>query len=655
MRTRHHDFRSPGWFGAAAARVALCVGAAVLGTALAAGAAPPSARTLYERAVTLDRDVRAAMTGRRAPASGPEPFRRAIAAYERVVWHHPASGYCDNALWQASQLAVEVFDRFGHDRDRLAALTSLRRLVREYPTSGFVRRARAGIQRLEHLGPAPGRGTVPGGSGPRAVPEPVRPPPDAAPAQPVTLERVSRHAADGVTSVVLHVSGTISFREERLANPPRIFFDLAGTLPSDTVKDAILTFGSGVVRQIRVGRHPGAVTRVVLDAEGVGRYHAAFEANPHRLVVTCWPDVIPATAVLAADATLAAPTPSVSSAHAPTPAGLAGLPASAQPIDTRTGTAGPAAPVPVILPAGASATPAVPPAVEAPRPAGSPAPGERPATPPATPSSNAAGGFSLARQLGLGASRLVIDAGHGGHDPGAMFGNRTEASITLDIALRLEKLLLKQPGVDVVLTRRTDVFVPLQERTAIANRAEADLFVSIHVNASENTRARGVETYVLDFASDEDAERVAARENASSQMTISHLNDLVKRIALTTKADESRDLASHLQRSLVRRLRPQNPAMRDLGVKRAPFVVLIGASMPSVLVEVAFLTHRQERRLLATPTYRQQVAESIADGLRRYQQELKKASPVVLRRDSLPPARDTGGVAHLPGRGNRIQ
>jgi N-acetylmuramoyl-L-alanine amidase len=247
---------------------------------------------------------------------------------------------------------------------------------------------------------------------------------------------------------------------------------------------------------------------------------------------------------------------------------------------------------------------------------------------PATPSANGRGGFSIARQLGLRVGRIVIDAGHGGHDPGAQGHGTSEAAITLDIALRLEKLLAKEPGVEVVLTRRTDQFIALQERTAIANRESADLFVSIHANASRDKSARGVETYLLNFASTPDAAAVAARENASSSLTMSHLNDLVKQIALGSKLQESRDLAASVQSSLVRKLRPSNRSIRDLGVKQAPFVVLVGASMPSVLVEVSFLTHSQEGRLLTTGAYRQRVAEALLDGVRSYLRTLKRAEVV---------------------------
>lgn len=625
-----HALPPPGSTARHAGRVLLagCVLALVVlawAPAQAQGA-PPTARALYDKAVALDRHVRAAMTGKSGRPPGVAAFRDAMAAYYQVVWRHPTSGYCDNALWQASQLAVEAFDRFGQDQDRVAALKHLNSLVREYPASGFVRRARASIQRLEHLARPASRASAP--------PPPARGRDDA---RPVTVDRVQRLATADTTTVIVHLGGPVTFREEALANPSRVFFDLAGTSPSEEIKDAILTFDSGLVRQIRVGRHPNDVTRIVLDVEGVVRHRAELLPGPNRLVITCWPTPLPATPVPGA-ALPATPVSAAPSAGTAGPAPNAAPPVPAQP-PART----PAAePTPVVLPPTT--------ALRASEPAAGP-PTAKPGDPPATvagaaaadpvtrpvaPSSNLEGGYSLARQLGLGASRIVIDAGHGGHDPGAMVGSRTEAAITLDIALRLEKLLSKQPGLDVILTRRTDVFIPLQERTEIANREGADLFVSIHVNASANSKARGIETYLLDFASDADAERVAARENSASLLTMSHLNDLVKRIALTTKADESRDLAVHLQRSMVRKLKPHNPQLRDLGVKRAPFVVLIGAAMPSVLVEVAFLTHRQEGRLLANASYRERVAESLVDGIKRYQQALKKASPVVLRRTTPP-------------------
>ena len=243
---------------------------------------------------------------------------------------------------------------------------------------------------------------------------------------------------------------------------------------------------------------------------------------------------------------------------------------------------------------------------------------------PTLPAANLDGKFSLARQLGLGVSRIVIDAGHGGHDPGAQSNGVSESELTLDVALRLSRLLQKRPGMDVVMTRDTDVFIPLEERTAIANREGADLFLSIHANASRDQRARGVETYFLNFASNPDAEAVAARENSASGRAMHSLPDIVRAIALNNKIDESRDFADMVQRSMVRRLSARNKQLRDLGVKQAPFVVLIGAAMPSVLAEISFVTHRQEGQLLKSTAYRQQIAEALLDAVVRYQQSLKR-------------------------------
>jgi N-acetylmuramoyl-L-alanine amidase len=244
------------------------------------------------------------------------------------------------------------------------------------------------------------------------------------------------------------------------------------------------------------------------------------------------------------------------------------------------------------------------------------------------PEKNLTGGFSIARQLGLGVSRIVIDPGHGGHDPGAAGKDVSEAELVLDVSLRLEKLLQKVQGMEVVLTRRTDEFVSLQERTAIANREGADLFLSIHANASDSPFARGVETYFLNFANNLGAAGVAARENAASGQAMAALPDLVKMIALNNKLDESRDLATIVQHAMIERLRGVNKSLKDLGVKQAPFAVLIGAAMPSVLAEVSFVTNTQDARQLRSSAYRQRIAEALANAVRKYQTSLKSVSTV---------------------------
>jgi N-acetylmuramoyl-L-alanine amidase len=223
---------------------------------------------------------------------------------------------------------------------------------------------------------------------------------------------------------------------------------------------------------------------------------------------------------------------------------------------------------------------------------------------------------------------IVLDAGHGGHDPGAKANGINEAELVLDVTLRLEKLLLEIPGIEVVLTRRTDEFVPLEARTAIAKREDADLFLSIHANSSPRTATRGVETYFLNFATNPTAEAVAARENATSVHTMRQMPDILKAIALNSKLAESRDLATFVQTSLVRRLVVQNKGMLDLGVKQAPFVVLIGADMPSVLAEIAFITNKTEAGLLKQSSYRQRIAQALCDAVVKYQTSLKKVTTV---------------------------
>ncbi|MCC6988857.1 MAG: N-acetylmuramoyl-L-alanine amidase, partial [Acidobacteria bacterium] len=234
-------------------------------------------------------------------------------------------------------------------------------------------------------------------------------------------------------------------------------------------------------------------------------------------------------------------------------------------------------------------------------------------------------------QLGLGISRIVIDPGHGGHDPGTLTSGSSEARLVLDVALRLERLLNKEPGLEVVLTRRTDVFIPLEQRTAIANREGADLFLSIHANASRDPKASGLETYFLSFASNPEAEAVAARENAASASDMHSLPSIVRAIALNNKLDESRDLASTVQQALAGRLVKINPGLRSRGVKKAPFVVLIGAAMPSVLAEIGFITNKQEVALIKTPAYRQKIAESLHAAVLQYRRSLKRQTAVAAR------------------------
>ncbi|MFN7978045.1 MAG: N-acetylmuramoyl-L-alanine amidase [Vicinamibacterales bacterium] len=482
---------------------------------------------------------------------------------------------------------------------------------------------------------------------------------------PAQLRAIEREVLDTTVRITLALDREATFAHEVIDGPPRAFVDLFGTVTTEALKDASLKFDGDGVRQVRVGRRSGAV-RVVLDLETATKVSVFTLYNPYRVVIDAErparPALAPVTraAVATADVVMSDETrwtePAVPAVLPPDSDALPPLPAAAggatvvAPVTTPAPTAAAAASAPTsvpsrrarvtapVVPAATTAPPtAAPPASAAPwiaepaddlLPAEPVAPGPAPA--PGAPSRNADGTFSLARQLGLGISRIVIDPGHGGHDPGTPTAGSTEARIVLDIALRLEKLL-KADGLDVVLTRRTDVFVPLEERTAIANREGADLFLSIHANSGRDPKARGVEVYYLSFASNPEAEAVAARENVTSTGGMHNLPSIVRAIALNNKLDESRDLAQMVQGALTSRLAQANTGMRSRGVKKAPFVVLIGAQMPSVLAEIGFITNKPEVALLKTPAYRQKIAESLQAAVVQYQRALKRQTAVATR------------------------
>ena len=549
--------------------------AIALAATVVAGATPKNAYTdALGREELLRREMDAPPTADEGVASLLRRVHVLVAEYERLAQRYPTSGYSDNALFNAARLSADAFWQFGEEGDRKAALRLFAAVTARFPTSSLGREAKVSTKRLA---------AAPSVAATAASPAPSRASAEDRP----LLKAIRRDVLPDVLRVTLELEREAPFREERIEGPPRVFVDLQNTRTIDTLKDATLGFPDDVVRQIRVGRHVSA-TRVVFDLDKAAGHSVYALYSPYRVVL----DFERATTV-ARDTKAVTEEPGATWTPAPV----------ARAADAAVASTGTAAVTP------ASEAPAAPPA-------------------PTPANANRAGGFSIARQLGLGISRVVIDAGHGGHDPGARVKGLNEADVTLDVAQRLEKLLLKQPGVEVVMTRRTNVYIPLEERTAIANRSGADLFLSIHVNASRNPKARGIETYYLNFAPDPEAEAIAARENAGSSKTMHHLPDIVKAIALNNKIDESRDFASLVQTAMMDRLRKANTQARNLGVKQAPFMVLIGATMPSVLAEMSFLTNRQEAMLLKTAAYRQAIAEALLAGISKYQRSLKAAQTV---------------------------
>ncbi|MBW1636110.1 MAG: N-acetylmuramoyl-L-alanine amidase [Deltaproteobacteria bacterium] len=229
--------------------------------------------------------------------------------------------------------------------------------------------------------------------------------------------------------------------------------------------------------------------------------------------------------------------------------------------------------------------------------------------------------FSLAQQLGLGVRTIVIDPGHGGKDPGAMANGIKEKDIVLNIAKQLVPILQKDLGCKVILTRSDDTFISLEERTAIANTQGADLFISLHVNAHPVQKVRGLETYYLNFSTNAEAMRVAARENATSTHQMSELQDILSDIMQNSKINESSRLANRVHQTILTKAKPPNrdyARIKDLGVKQAPFYVLIGAQMPAVLLEIAFISNTEDAANLTNPHFIRMLTHEISEGIKSY-------------------------------------
>jgi N-acetylmuramoyl-L-alanine amidase len=450
------------------------------------------------------------------------------------------------------------------------------------------------------------------------------------------------------TRVAIDLGDDVTYEAARVPNPDRIYFDLHGTrLAQELVGKSFAVTDDGFLKKIRAAQFSNDMTRVVLDVNDVTEYSAFLLPNPYRLIIDIHggSKAEPGAAVVGVPmqrAAAAAPTvPNTTAVKAGSSFDVAALSAqpgrveatsqpTSQPISAvvadRAQGAGPKA---QDIDGSGSAANASPPVarkrtkkgrvVKEPDANAVPA---RAAVP------TADGETSLVRALGLKIGRIVIDPGHGGHDSGTLGADGIqEKDVVLDVALRLGQLLHDRLGSEIIYTRSDDTFIPLETRTAIANKAQADLFLSIHANSSPDASARGVETYYLNFTSSPDALETAARENAVSDQSIHQLSDLVKKIALKDKIEESREFASDVEASLYGGLQKGNAGLKDRGVKKAPFVVLIGANMPSILAEISFVTNEKDARQLQEPEYRERVAESLYKGVAKYAGGLSGARP----------------------------
>ena len=456
--------------------------------------------------------------------------------------------------------------------------------------------------------------------------------------KPSHVTSVRHWSTPDYTRIAIGLERDVKFEAQRIENPERIFFDLLNTNLTSSLLGKTFDVDDGLLTKIRVAQFQPGKSRIVLEVADGSDYRTSVLTDPPRLIIDIRSkDIQSKKAVqrtpVKEPVTKEPVTPDAEAKAQPQiPTGKP-LPVAASngarktvveadDDDDSEVTAAkldppeikPAAKAPVTLPPTALNLPTL--SRSSSRNRRQPAaifPDVREASP------TASGDRSLIRALGLKIGRIVIDPGHGGHDTGTIGPNGLEEKdLVLDVGRRLGKLLQSRLGADVVYTRKDDTFIPLETRTSIANQEQADLFVSIHANSSRDPDARGVETYYLNFTSSAEALDVAARENAASDKSVYELQDLVKKIALKEKIEESREFASNVQRALHSGLAAKNPGIRDRGVKKAPFIVLIGANMPSILAEISFVSNPGDERRLQTADYRQRIAESLYRGISKY-------------------------------------
>jgi N-acetylmuramoyl-L-alanine amidase len=604
-------------------------------------------------------------------------LNEAIAQYKFLRREYPGSKYRCDALFTIGEIykddlknpeqARAVFDefvsRYPHNRLAEDAQQAIVELDRQ--AEGEAKAARKKVAKAN------------AGHGSERARKPADDDNDDSPASAATvadnhpphISRVTaiRHwSTPDYTRVAIDLENEIKFGSQRIDNPDRIFFDLRGTKLASTLVGKTFDVDDGFLKKIRVAQFQPGRTRVVLEVDDLSSYDAFLLPNPYRLIIdihgknsarsgrakraaattadveappkaesksdseTADSDADAASAkeiVQAANRKVPVTTSDVSDDARVEPRMVAPLDKSLPNLPRKVNASGETpAPTKVVVDNddeddSANAKPAkarlhsaakskLPQTALARK---SEDPDVREAKP------TAHGDRSLIRALGLKIGKIVIDPGHGGHDTGTIGPNGLEEKdLVLEVGRRLGKMLETRLGAEVVYTRKDDTFIPLETRTAIANQQRADLFVSIHANSSHDPDARGVETYYLNFTSSPEALEVAARENAVSEKSIYELQDLVKKIALKEKIEESREFAGDVQESLHSGLAAKSPAIRDRGVKKAPFIVLIGANMPSILAEISFVSNPTDERRLGTSEYRQRIADSLYRGIAKY-------------------------------------
>ncbi len=496
---------------------------------------------------------------------------QAVDYYKRVVLRFPKHSWADDALLRQAKVELYLL------KDKDQAYVSLLSVVHKYPKGDMAPQAKALLDKLDK-----GRRTrapaKPAGKSNKSKASPTAPPAVAKPApasvrdQRAQLVHIRHWSSKDYTRVVLDLDHQVGFTKQllkpdpHLKTPHRLLIDLEATRLDKDVpgKEGV---ADGILRSIRAARHSESTVRVVLDIDHIDHFRVFSLSNPFRVVIDVHGDK-------------KGPSPTASSKKTIASKKAASSKKSASKAGDRA---------------------------------------DRVAVSKAAQGKNVA--RSLVEQLGLKIKTIMIDPGHGGKDPGAMANKLREKDINLKMA-RIIGNKLEQKGFRVLYTRVKDVFVPLEERTAMANAKDADLFISIHCNACPSKKAHGLEMYYLNLAKSRDAVRVAARENAVSMKKISDLQVILTDLMLSSKITESRDLAKDLQTRAFRKVRAKYK-IKDRGVKGAPFYVLMGSKMPAVLAELGYLTHSGEAKKLRSTAYLESLADGMVEGVLAYKKRIE--------------------------------
>src|SRR6266852_4720265 len=581
-------------------------------------------------------------------------YQSAADSYQFLVHEYPTSKYCQDATLRMAKLQREQLG------DSALSKKTYEDFLKRYPRSPRKREAQEALAELALLqngdAPAATNSAATNSNAPTSAVEEARTNASVhaggksasrpGPAEIPHVRRIRAATNADSTRVTIDLEDSVQFVSGRIANPDRIFFDLHAARLTPEVARGNIRVDGGLLTAVRVAQNHNGVVRVVLDVNGVKDYAASLTGNPPQLLIDLYGNsVAPVRTAKGKKAQQDGAENSNESAAAAKnetrSVDNALAKGSAEGTDSanteHTAEKSKSAIDKSINVATAGSTPSVTPRNSVPNAKNAKAKSAR-VTPTnakpdlikaaSAPQPTRDGQSTLTRALGLKIGRIVIDAGHGGHDTGTIGPTGLmEKDLCLDVALRLGKIIQqKLPGADIVYTRSDDTFIPLEERTHIANEAKADLFISIHANSSPDHAARGVETYYLNLKGSAEAMEVAARENSASLENIHELQDMVKKIARTEKIDESKELAGDIQDSLSKRIQRTAKPVRNRGVRQAPFVVLIGADMPSILTEISFLSNSADEQLLKKPEHRQRVAEGLYQGVADYLKSLNSVN-----------------------------